>query len=121
MVLKQNFLFILMLLFSSNCLADAEKDIFDVAFYKKYVEEVYITNDFKRGPNLIYDCNIKHFACVNKQSFELCQNRENRAMKAKAENRDCRPIRKYEDQPTCFKFQYKVSQKTRMEKFCKTN
>ncbi len=97
----------------------AKEAIFDVAIYKKFMEEVYITNEFRRGEFLIYNCDLKHFACVNKDSFKLCANKRRNSKEFKQKGQSCRPIRSFKDQASCFTAQYKVSQKTSMENFCK--
>ncbi|EQC50589.1 hypothetical protein [Bacteriovorax sp. DB6_IX] len=105
--------------FSSLANQEVEKQIFDVSYYKKFVEEVALTQEFNRGEYLVYDCRTKHFICVNRAGQKLCLEMLENSKEVGSQERYCLPIRKFKDQLTCFRKQYEVSQKTSMEKFCR--
>lgn len=80
-------------------------DEFD--YYKKNIEEVLLNSSFRRGEYLVYECELKHFACINKESLENCK------------TPSCLNIKKFKDQPECFQAQYKAMQKSNMSRYCK--
>jgi len=89
------------LLFSFFILADE----FD--YYKKNVEEVQLNSKYRRGEYLVYDCDYRHFACINKDSLLNCK------------QPSCLMIKKLKDQPECFKAQELGMQKSRTIRYCR--
>jgi len=108
-------------MFSAVGNEEVEKEFFDVFYYKKYIEEVALNNDLYRGEFLIYNCLTMHFGCVNDASFDLCKSKQETAKELGDKTKVCLPIRKFKNQPECFKQQYKANQKTSMGKFCYFN
>lgn len=78
-------------------------------YFKKYLEEPRLSKKYIRGANLVYDCEFKHFACVNKDSNNDC-NKENKCIK----------IKSLESQKECFELHKSLQEKTKITSYCKT-
>lgn len=85
----------------------------------EYEERAYISKEFQRGNNLIYDCSGQYWACVNDPSFELCQEKRNTVEK---NNRitflPCAPIKKFSKREDCIKEQYRQQHHNKKLSFC---
>ncbi|EQC46106.1 hypothetical protein [Bacteriovorax sp. Seq25_V] len=76
-------------------------------YYKRNIEEVQLNQKYRRGEYLVYDCEYKHFACINRDSLVNCK------------LPSCLNIRKYSNQPECFQAQEAGMQKSRTDRYCK--
>ena len=88
--------------------------------YKKYHEETKISKDFLKGPYLIYNCEHKHYMCVNQLGFKTCQVRMEQSIRDEYDLKRCLPIKKFSSQKDCFeKGQYKLAPKSKIFRYCK--
>ena len=92
---------------------------------KKKIEEVdfrrpehFISKIYRSGHYLIYDCHKRHFACVNKGSFEYCQKRRKTALLLKKKRVPCAPLKNFSLLDKCIKNQLKFIGETVNKKFC---
>lgn len=85
---------------------------------EKAVLEPMISEDYKQGEYLIYDCKGHYFACVNDFSFELCRERRDDAILNKRDNLPCAPLKKFKTQKECFKNQYQQIHNPKDKMFC---
>ncbi|GAB4012308.1 MAG: hypothetical protein Fur0010_08030 [Bdellovibrio sp.] len=85
---------------------------------EKAVLEPMISEDYKQGEHLIYDCKGHYFACVNDLSFELCRERRDDAILNKRDILPCAPLKKYKTQNECFKNQYQQIHNPKDKLFC---
>ena len=120
MVLKT----IVSLLFSVCCsqVVAGEEVMTDKEFksYKKYQEQSRISRDFFKGKFLVYNCEHKHFMCVNQQGNFLCQSRLEESIKDGYEIKKCIPIKEFKNQKDCFeKGQYKLGAKREISRYCR--
>ncbi|MEI8347103.1 MAG: hypothetical protein WCG27_06535, partial [Pseudomonadota bacterium] len=65
----------------------------------KRISEVY-----KSGMYLIYDCIERHFACVNNDGFERCREQRELSKKRGRGLLSCAPLKKFSTTPECNKF-----------------
>ena len=86
-------------------------------FYLQNIEKTVISSLYRRGEYLIYDCINKHFVCVIDQNYERCRipGKKNVVY----DSNFCLRIKQYDNQPRCFLAHEKLSDKTRMNYFCK--
>ena len=59
------------------------------------VENEKISPYYRRGKNLIYDCEDGHFACVAIENFESCRARRDFALRNKVRDLPCAPLKKF--------------------------
>ncbi len=122
--------FVFIWLISSNSIYANEfsKDESDTPledFMQKQAQELKEAQDFRRfqtespigeglykGEFLIYLCERRHFACVNRFSIGECE---------KFPEKKCMFIRKFEGQRECFNNQYEVMLKSKIDQYCKSN
>lgn len=106
------------LLLSAICLASEEISPSDPrVHFERYLHR-HLEKTITYGPNLIYDCEKKRFACVNIETFQECQ--ENRA-KDLADNKRqlaCAPLQKHEYLLNCTQEQQKHVDNDKMVRFC---
>jgi hypothetical protein len=94
---------------------------------KKTEAEIYaesIKTDYKMdwkysaGEYLIYDCERKHFACIDKSSQENCVEERAFALAQKLPSLPCAPLKKYTDKTACVHENYKVVDINALKRFC---
>lgn len=85
---------------------------------EKASAEPLISNEFKQGEHLIYDCRGHHYACVNDISFSYCQDLRDEAIERKKDSLPCAPLTKFKSQKECFKEQYKQIHQQKNKTFC---
>ena len=88
-----------------------------VDFYKNNIEKAIISNIYRRGEYLIYDCINKHFVCVIESHYERC--RETGTKEIVYDSNFCLKIKEFQTQPDCFVAHEQFSDKSRMKFFCK--
>ncbi len=97
-------------------LGDANLDTVSVKYYERNISEPVISVLYRRGPNLIYDCDNKHFACVNDESYKNCITTKQRYFEVFGNL--CLKIKTYADQPKCFKDHQKFMDRDFMGVYC---
>lgn len=79
----------------------------------------YSLNDrYKGGEHLIYDCQRKHYACVDLAGFSLCRDRREENLKLKAPEYDCAPLQSFQDKKSCVLKNYEIMEKNAWKRFC---
>jgi len=73
---------------------------------------------YKAGDNLIYDCARKHYACVNKDGWELCQNNREESIEKKQKEYACAPLKQFAENDKCILKNYQVEESNAWKKFC---
>ncbi len=68
----------------------------------------YISNIYRRGPFLIYDCERGYYACVNKDGFNYCKDIRNDSRKKRYRILSCAPLKKFEVKKDCIAVQKKL-------------
>lgn len=86
-----------------------QKKEFD--FQEESKNEIPINDKYLSGLWLIYDCQAKYFACVDKDSFESCKKarKKNLTFNLTAVH-PCAPFKKFETRVDCLKEQYRLMQ-----------
>ena len=97
-------------------MGNALLDTVSVEFYKKNIEEPVLSRLYRRGQNLIYDCESKHFGCVNDESYKRCVNQGEKYYEVFGNL--CLKLKTFPDQPACFKEHLRLMDKNMMHVFC---
>lgn len=79
---------------------------------------ILISEDLREGRYLIYKCNDKHYACVDKDSYDQCKNIRGKDIKKKEVDLSCWPLKAYKNQQACFIEQKKLINKALDKKYC---
>lgn len=87
-------------------------------FERSKIEEYQITTQFKAGSNLIYNCRDEHYACVDKDGLNLCQDIRDMSIKKKSQNLGCVIIEKFEEKDKCILRNYELQNRKIKKKFC---
>lgn len=73
---------------------------------------------FKDGRNLIYECDDRHYVCVDDDGYEKCQFiRKNRKI-GQFENLGCAPLTIFDEVEDCFEKQKELISTTKKTPFC---
>lgn len=98
--------------FSQNEEAQGQKDLLE----KK--GNYQINGKFKAGNYLIYDCRGGYYACVDKDGYELCENKRQEGIKTNEERYDCAPLKQYEEKLKCIAGNYSAIDSAAAKRFC---
>lgn len=93
-----------------------ESDELDEIRRKRF--EPRISRKYYRGEHLIYDCKSNHFACVNRESFSLCQENREFDIAERRRNLRCAPLKVFRTQKECFDEQYKQIHNQKIKIIC---
>lgn len=77
-----------------------------------------ITNRYKGGPYLIYDCDGEYYACVDEDSSGKCRERREKSISKKETRLPCAPLKKFDDKKTCLEKNYEVLESLAVKRFC---
>lgn len=77
-----------------------------------------ISERYKGGRHLIYDCRGQFFACVNIDSKETCQMLRGRSFEKNEDKLRCAPLKSFPDKESCLKRQYEVIEEVHLKRFC---
>lgn len=77
-----------------------------------------ISLNYRMGSYLIYDCEDKHYACVDKESYDKCRNWRDKAIYNVEEFMPCAPLAVYKKLKECKKAHYQSMQRPVFNKFC---
>ena len=86
---------------------------------KESLDEPAISRKYFQGEHLIYDCETANFACVSSEGFKLCEGKRKSDLYLKKLNLRCAPLKKFENQKSCFKAQLKYIHQGRRQLFCR--
>jgi hypothetical protein len=87
-----------------------------------YSGEAYKIDDkYSGGPYLVYDCQLKHFACVSEVDNKHCIEERNQAIQRKLEIYPCANLTKFKDKKECLEKNYLVINENKLKKFCYSN
>jgi hypothetical protein len=86
---------------------------------KKIVErEFRISGKYFNGRYLIYDCQQRHFACVNQESFKFCKKKREFDLEKESYFLRCTPLKEFTNQKSCETEQYKQVHVPKTIPFC---
>lgn len=77
-----------------------------------------ITNRYKGGAYLIYDCDGEYYACVDEDSSVKCRERRDKSISKKEARLPCAPLKKFDDKKTCLQKNYEVLESVAVKRFC---
>ena len=97
-----------------------EKDVqYGIGTFDKLGDDIRISRFYRRGPYFIYDCEGKHFACVNKENFENCKERRKKAKMWNKKRLACVPLKKFKKRFGCEKVHREKLSKKPPEPLCR--
>jgi hypothetical protein len=117
-------LFILSLVLNLNALDEAVSKKENISFspssneFSKRQQEWIMSWKYRRGPNLIYDCLKRHFACVNNNNFERCKEERVESFRSNHSVLSCAPLRTFEFIDQCEEEQKKLVNQIPNKNFC---
>lgn len=80
--------------------------------------EPMISSYYRRGSNLVYDCEDQHFACVDLESFQKCAKWRTKAFDLVEDFMPCAPLKKFSSGEECRRAHYKNIYAKIPKKFC---
>jgi hypothetical protein len=80
--------------------------------------EYKISEKYKGGEYLIYDCEKDFYACVNMEGYELCSTKRQAAIALKEKSYPCAPLKKFEDKKSCLLKNYSAIESGKLKRFC---
>lgn len=83
-----------------------------------YLEEYPLDDRYKAGKFLIYDCQRKHYACVNQDGNNSCIERREESKAKNAGEYDCAPLKTFPDKKNCLLKNYEVVEMNAWKRFC---
>lgn len=98
--------------------------VFLFIFYSNILRCEILKSDYQidtinnAGEFLIYDCAKKHYACVDQNSFQNCQEERQKSISLKKSQLSCTPLKKFDDKIACIKGNYKVVDSMTLKRFC---
>ena len=79
---------------------------------------VMISREYARGRYFIYDCDDKHFACVDEVSMQNCQLDRKVALRERKYRLPCAPLRSFAEEKDCLGEHYKRMHNLSLKYFC---
>lgn len=73
---------------------------------------------YKGGEHLIYDCQRKHYACVNQDGYDQCSAARVKSQEQKAAEYACAPLKSFQSKKSCVIKNYEVMEKNAWKRFC---
>lgn len=95
-----------------------DQRIIDENFFRIMVQEFQIDTIFKGGSNLIYDCDRKHYACVDTDSYNKCIQMRDLNYSSRDNFYSCAPLKRFIGKEECVLFQYEVQERSPQRYFC---
>lgn len=83
-----------------------------------YLEEYPLDDRYKAGKFLIYDCQKKHYACVNQDGNNSCIERREEGKVKNTQEYDCAPLKSFQDKKSCLLKNYEVVEMNAWKRFC---
>lgn len=77
-----------------------------------------ITNRYKGGAYLIYDCVGEFYACVDQDSSEKCREKRDVSISKKETRLPCAPLKQFNDKKSCLQKNYEVLESLAVKRFC---
>lgn len=77
-----------------------------------------ISEKYFAGSWLIYDCEEKHWVCVLKEDFDLCESSREAAKKSFSKNLPCAPIGNFPTKRSCFQRELFLAGNAHGDRFC---
>jgi hypothetical protein len=74
--------------------------------------------NYKAGEYLLFNCERKHFACVNLEGFHHCSEERKYAIENKMAILPCAPLKKFSEKKLCVEKNYQVVDQNAMKRFC---
>lgn len=82
-------------------------------------DTVQISSKYYSGQFLIYDCESKHWSCVDKDGFKECQESRDQSKKEFKTYLKCAPIKEYKNLKECISHQKRKVHHPESTNFCK--
>lgn len=112
MILRFSLFFILFsIVFSTYGEEKKEKE-------RKTHHMVQLSRFYRSGEYLLYDCNNRHFVCVDKTSFDECREKRNEAIDKRNFLLPCAPLKKLGHFEICVEVQYSKIYQMGNRDFC---
>lgn len=73
---------------------------------------------YRAGRYLLFDCERKHYACVDEDGNDKCSEEREFALSKKAPSYPCAPLQKFKDKATCLKKNYAIVDLNAIRRFC---
>ncbi len=81
-------------------------------------EDYPLDDKYKGGPYLIYDCERKHYACVDVDGHELCKTARQKSIDEKTKEYACAPLKIFDEKKKCIIKNYEVMERNAWKRFC---
>jgi hypothetical protein len=81
-------------------------------------ETYQISENYRAGNTLIYDCLDNHYACVNELSMEKCNEDRSTAIKKKLAKYPCAVLKTFPKKEDCLLKNYQVLHADVVKRFC---
>lgn len=87
---------------------------------EKYYSRIVISDEYRRGKFLIYDCYGGFYVCVIKKNFEYCGLKRKDVMKRRNfKLLPCAPLKEYKTSELCIKSQYEAQHRRKNMDVCR--
>lgn len=85
---------------------------------RDFESDIMISRQYRRGANLIYDCESQHFACVSLEGFERCTQKRAEDLQKKKIDLRCTPFKAFSTVEECSSEQLRVIEGLFKKDFC---
>jgi hypothetical protein len=114
------------LLFAGNLRCEEENPVPKKSFHemdefeRMAFDSLYprISDKYRAGSSLIYDCAERHFACVNQTSYEQCEERRAVSLEKRRAILSCAPLKHFANLDLCVEELYRVIHSSVNKEFC---
>ncbi|MDO9181697.1 MAG: hypothetical protein Q7U04_04775 [Bacteriovorax sp.] len=111
-------IFFLISLLGTGIFAKAFAEVPESAELSIRAPDYKIDWKYNAGEYLIYDCERKHFACVNATGNDNCVEERRYALVTKAAVYPCAPLKKFKNKKECVENNYKIVELDAPKRFC---
>ncbi len=88
-------------------------------FFRKQAEEYRISEKYRAGNFLIYDCVDQHYVCVDEYSFLTCGEKREKDKSEKKSDFRCTPFKKFKTKEECLKKNDEMIVRKSSASFCR--
>lgn len=86
--------------------------------FERWATEPPLSARYRRGSYLIYDCEDRHYACVNVENFNRCQEERQIALETFTPSLPCAPLKEFETADECEQQQRELILRLTSKEFC---
>ena len=84
-----------------------------------FYSRIKISKKYMQGSYLLYDCEDRHYACVDKSDFITCQAKRKVTLREGVDFRfNCAPLKKFDTAVLCIKNIYHLQSRVRYMEIC---